>query len=72
MINTNVVPIHKKYFLILSPTKNGNVTKISNEKAHINNPLNEINTLTQTTRVALSLSTLSGDTVTTQPLCNNV
>lgn len=48
MININVVPTHKKYFLILSTIKNGNVTKISTEKAHINNPLNEINTLTQT------------------------
>jgi len=40
--------MHKKYFLILSTTKNGNVTKISTEKAHTSNPLNEINTLTQT------------------------
>ena len=53
MINTNVIPIHKKYFLIFSTTKNGNVTKISNEKAHINNPLNEINTLIQTTKEQL-------------------
>ena len=50
MINTNTLPICKKYFLILSINKYGNVTKISTEKAHINNSFNEINTLTQTTK----------------------
>jgi len=50
MLSTNVILIHKKYFLILSTTTNGNVTKISTEKAHTNNPLNEINTLTHTTK----------------------